>query len=90
MPTNWTEEDASRFEAWLQARLRQLIKDQELPSAIALFEEFELEHKLNVNKFQHACSLKVAIRTVLIGPSCVASPVACCTKARFFGLVCAG
>lgn len=50
MPTNWTEEDASQFEAWWQSRLRQLIKDQQLPSAIALFEEFELEHKLNINK----------------------------------------
>ena len=50
IPTNWTEEDASQFEAWWQARLRQLIKDQQLPSAIALFEEFELEHKLNINK----------------------------------------
>lgn len=50
IPTNWTEEDTSKFEAWWQARLRQLIKDQQLPSAIALFEEFELEQKLNINK----------------------------------------
>jgi len=50
LPTNWTEEDSDKLQAWWQTRLRELLKTQQLPNAIALFEEFELEHKLNINK----------------------------------------
>ena len=50
LPTNWTEEDSDKLQAWWQTRLRKLAKTQQIPNAIALFEEFELERKLNINK----------------------------------------
>ena len=49
LPRNWREQDSERLEFWWQERLRTLMREREVHNAIALFEEFELEQKLNIN-----------------------------------------